>query len=178
VPLLPADNMQQATVALEAARQEGLLSVPFAPAQTSCRRTAVTTADGDYDFAWTLTMPPGVLPAASADGGNAIGAHRNGNDNGSRRQLVVLLHGFLGAPADWAPIAQVRCGARHLRFCATSCMSSASVSLPPLQPSPRNLPYGMAMLLYIAGPGGGRGDVRRRWAAGVQRHRSTVSTRT
>jgi hypothetical protein len=94
-----------------AAAGRGLLSAPFVPAQTSSHRTAVSTADGDYEFGWTLTAPPGAAAAAGTNGSAAVSAHSN--DSGGRRQLVVLLHGFLGAPADWAPVAQVLCPTCH-----------------------------------------------------------------
>jgi hypothetical protein len=102
---------QPTMASLGAAAERGLLSAPFAPAQISSHRTAVSTADGDYEFGWTLTAPPGISAAAKTDCGAAFGAHSSGS--GGRRQLVVLLHGFLGAPADWAPVAQVLCPACH-----------------------------------------------------------------
>lgn len=118
---------QPTLASLRTAAERGLLSAPFAPAPTSCHRTAVTTADGDYEFGWTLTAPPGTAAAAGTNASAAFGAHSNGS--GGRRQLVVLLHGFLGAPADWAPVAQVLSPARRACPCKRDCNVLAGLQL-------------------------------------------------
>ena len=124
---------QPTLASLGAAAGRGLLSAPFAPAQTSSHRTAVSTADGDYEFGWTLAAPPGAAAAAGTNGSAAVSAHSNGsggsNGSGDRRQLVVLLHGFLGAPADWAPVVQVLSPACRAFPCTRTCIFVAGLQL-------------------------------------------------
>ena len=169
---------QPTTAPLWPAVERGLISKPFAPAPTSCHRTAVSTANGDYEFGWTLTAPLGSPAAASTDGSAALSAHSDGSS--ARRQLVVLLHGFLGAPADWTPVAQVLSPARRalpreqVQIVAACmqltgrglCASDVVVACPFPCPCP------------CAGSGSGRSDVCCGRAAGLQRYQCPVSTRT
>lgn len=127
-----------------AARAAGLLGASSAPWPSTSHVTAVTTAAGRYSFGWTRTALPGTAErdgqqglaagaaaanaaaadvstasqpsAPSAAGGNGSTPAAAASDSSSaQRQLVVLLHGFLGAPSDWAAIEQVRMLCDHRR---------------------------------------------------------------
>ena len=167
---------QPTTAPLWPAVERGLISKPFAPALTSCHRTAVSTADGDYEFGWMLTAPLGSPAAASTNGSAALSAHSDGSS--ARRQLVVLLHGFLGAPADWAPVAQVLSPARRALPCERVKTVVACLQLTGHGVCASDVVVACPRPCPCAGSGSGRSDVCCSRAARLQRNRCPVSTRT